>query len=176
MSPQPGAAGGCRAAWEEARPSTLITATALSQGLLQGRAGSMAPIALICLGRWAYSPPPAPGVGPWGGGGQPLGSLPPLCFLKFKIHLSQEEGKLLPQKPLALSSKSSLLCRRCLLAPAGPGVTPGMVGPGCMYVYVVPPPPPASCCGCFRGCERAGSPMCPPKAWGQGPFEAPHPH
>lgn len=69
------------------------------------------PLAPARLAAPLLDPPPAPGVAPAGSAlqGRPLGSLPPLSFLKFKIHLSQEEGKLLPLKPLALSSKSSLL-------------------------------------------------------------------
>lgn len=84
------------------------------------------PAALIGLGRWprlGSQPPPFPRhrSPPWHPPlrprGRPLGSVPPLSFLKFKIHLSQEEGKLLPLKPLALSGKSSLPRRRRLLAP-----------------------------------------------------------
>lgn len=152
-TPNPGTllpAGGCTAAREEALPSPI---TALSWGLLQGRV-AWPPLALICTGCWprlcSQSPfsPPAPGVAPTGLAlqGRRLGSLPPLSFLKFKIHLSQEEGKLLPLKPLALSSKSSLLCRRRLLAPAGPGRGgPDWLPPPNQYSAALA----GGCCGCI---------------------------
>lgn len=122
-SPHPGTplpACGCTAGREEAPQSSR----APNGGrLISGPSGPPHPLSATAVGPgWARSPPSAPpsprGVSPWG---RPLGSLPPRSFLKFQIHLSQEEGKLLPLKPLALSSKSSLLGQHRLRAPAGPG-------------------------------------------------------
>lgn len=123
MSPHPGTplpAGGCTTGREEAPRSSR---TPNGGSLISGPPGPPQPLSATAVGPGrARSPPSAPpsprGVSPWG---RPLGSLPPRSFLKFQIHLSQEEGKLLPLKPLALSSKSSLLGQRRLRAPAGPG-------------------------------------------------------
>lgn len=183
-------AGGYNEAREEARPGTPapITAAALSRGLLQKRVAwpppppspyLPQPLALAQLAT-LFLTPPAPVVAPAGSAlrGRLLGSLPPLSFLKFKIHLSQEEGKLLPLKPLALSSKSSLLRRRRLLAPAGPGVT-SEVGGGGQAACVSPLSALAPCSpAAFRAGRERGAVHAPPKAWpawGQGAFEAPPP-
>lgn len=171
-------AGGYNEAREEARPGTPapITAAALSQGLLQKRVAwpppppspyLPQPLALAQLAT-LFLTPPAPVVAPAGSAlrGRLLGSLPPLSFLKFKIHLSQEEGKLLPLKPLALSSKSSLLRRRRLLAPAGPGVTSEVGGGG--RLRVCPPSQPWHPAALqLLGLGESGEPCMPPLKHGQ---------
>lgn len=171
-------AGGYNEAREEARPGTPapITAAALSRGLLQKRVAwpppppspyLPQPLALAQLAT-LFLTPPAPVVAPAGSAlrGRLLGSLPPLSFLKFKIHLSQEEGKLLPLKPLALSSKSSLLRRRRLLAPAGPGVTSEVGGGG--RLRVCPPSQPWHPAALqLLGLGESGEPCMPPLKHGQ---------
>lgn len=131
-------AGGCSGR-KRPRCSRADNAGALSRGLLHHGPPPPPPTnppptplpylpPLICLGRCprlCSRPPLGPhnahGVGPWAAAAAPLlGSVPPGSFLKLEIHLSQEEGKLLPLKPLAFSTKSSLLLRHSLLAPAGP--------------------------------------------------------
>lgn len=136
-SPQPGTplpAGGCTQ--EEAPQSSRA-----SNGgcLISGPSGPPQPLSVTAVGPgWARSPPlaaPAPAGSALGGGR--LAACPLRSFLKFQIHLSQEEGKLLPLKPLALSSKSSLLGQRRLPSTRGTrrGVTPvGKGGTGWLCV------------------------------------------